>query len=331
MKVLVTGATGFIGHKFAERLASEGHEVFALVRKTSDKTRIPDGVQIREGDMLDEPSLKEAVKGVQAVVHFAAYFDFYPRDKGLLYRVNIDGTRMLANACVGKSVERFIYCSSTEAIGPVAHPPANEESELRPSFDYGHVKDLAEQVVRQVTKDTGLPHIILRPTGVMGEGDFYTAYEVIKALNEREIPVLPGDGEKSIMYTYVDDVVDGFVKALTSGNALNNTIILCPDVGIKYKDLIEFFCTCLGVKPPKRRVPTTLAMLGIGLLSPMKNRKKNTFLWHMKTVRSMDEERTYSNEKAKQLLGWTPKYTMQEGIKRVIDWYFANGHLQRKG
>jgi dihydroflavonol-4-reductase len=331
LKVLVTGATGFIGHKLVERLLGDRQNVATLVRNTSDTKSLPSEVELRVGDMLNQDSLEAAVKDAQTVIHLAAYFDFYPRDKKQMFRVNVNGTRALMNACVGTSVERFIYCSTTEAIGPVKHPPGNEETDLRPTFDYGRSKVMAENAVREISADAGLPHIIIRPTGVMGEGDFYTAYELIRNLNDRAVPVLPGDGQKHIMYIHVDDVVDGFIKALTSHPGLNNTIILCPNEPIKYRDLIEFIAGCLGVKPPTRYIPTSLAKLGIGLLSPFKNRHGTTFLWHRKTIQSMVEDRWYSNEKAKRLLGWSPHYTMVDCIKRTIDWYFANGHLEKKG
>lgn len=330
MKVLVTGATGFIGHKMVNRLLNDGYEVAALVRSTSKTEDLPGQVELRAGDMLDEKSLEAAVKGVDAVIHLAAYFDFYPRDKKQMFRVNVNGTRAMMNACIGTSVERFIYCSSTEAIGPVKHPPGSEETELRPTYDYGRSKVMAENAVREISSDAGLPHMIIRPTGVMGEGDFYSAYELIKNLNDRAVPVLPGDGQKHIMYSHVDDVVDGFTKALTSRTALNNTIILCPNEPITYKDLIEFIAGCLGVKPPTRYIPTSLAKFGIGLMSPFKNRHGTTFLWHRQTIQSMVEDRWYTNEKAKRLLGWSPHYTMVDCIKRTVDWYFANGHLEKK-
>ncbi len=330
LRVLVTGGTGFIGGRLLRRLLDSGHDVKALVRKTSDVGKIPEGVELRYGDVTEEASLEDAVKRVDVVLHLAAVLDFYPRDVNHMYRVNVDGTRALINACVGTEVERFVYCSSTEAIGPVESPPGDETTPLRPRFKYGHSKVLAENIVREVSQDTGISHIILRPTGVFGEGDFYTAYELIKALNDGAVPVLPGNGERHIMYTYVEDVADGFVKAVTAEDAVNNTFILCPDEPMSYKSLVSFLCDTLGVSPPRLWVPATLAKIGIGLLSPIKNRKKNTFLWHIKTVESMNEERWYSNARAKALLGWRPNFTMEEGLKRTIEWYWENGHLERR-
>jgi nucleoside-diphosphate-sugar epimerase len=284
----------------------------------------------REANLLKPETLEPCVEDVEAVIHLAAYFDFYPSDEELMFRINVDGTRNLMDACVGSPVSRFIYCSSTEAIGPVEFPPGNEDTVTNPTFAYGESKVQAEKAVRKIGKQHDLDYIILRPTGVMGEGDLYTGYELIKALNNKEVPVLPGDGEKHIMYTHVDDVVRGFAKSLASQSALNETIILCPDEPEKYKSLVEYIADVLGVEPPTRYIPTSVAKMGIGLLSPFKNRGKTTFLWHMQSIQSMDEERWYSNEKAKRLLGWSPIITMREGIKRAIDWYYENDYLERK-
>ncbi|MBD3408166.1 MAG: NAD-dependent epimerase/dehydratase family protein [Candidatus Lokiarchaeota archaeon] len=330
VKVLVTGGTGFIGRRLIEKLTEEEHKVHAFVRSTSNRSGLPETVIFKEGDLLNFESLENAIEGMDAVIHLAAYFDFYPKNVDLLYKVNVEGTKNLMNACIGSSVERFVYCSTTETIGPVRYPPANEDTELRPQFDYGESKVLAEKVVREISSDTGLNHVILRPTGVMGEGDLYTAYELIKALNDGEIPVLPGDGKKHIMYSYVDDIVRGFTAALSSQSALNSTIILCPDEPMTYNELIEFLTNYLNVEPPKRRIPTSLAKIGIGLLSPIKNRGRNTFLWHTKTIQSMDEDRWYENNRAKRLLGWTPKFSMQDGLKRAIDWYYEHDYLERR-
>ncbi|MFW9830867.1 MAG: NAD-dependent epimerase/dehydratase family protein [Candidatus Thorarchaeota archaeon] len=330
MKILVTGATGFIGKKLVSSLLQKGHEVTALVRKTSDVRGLPRNLRLIEGDMLDAPSLDAAITGNDVVIHLAAYFDFYPKDVDLLYRVNVEGTRSLIEASVKQGIRRFIYISTTEVIGPVKNPPGTEETELRPQFDYSKSKKKAETILQAASEESDLEYVILRPTGIMGEGDLYTAFEAIEAVNERQIPMLPGDGKKHLMYTYVDDAVRGIVLAVDAKAAANQVIILCPDAPMSYNDLFDFLGQTLGVEPPRRKVPTLLAKIGVGILSPFKNRAKTTFLWHMKTTQSMDEERWFSNAKAKKVLGWTPQLTMQEGLIRTINWYYKEGHLDDK-
>jgi nucleoside-diphosphate-sugar epimerase len=301
------------------------------VRSTSNTAGLPEEVEFKEGDLFDIASLIEATKGQDAVIHLAAYFDFYPSDKELLYSVNVGGTTNLLNAGVENEISLFIYCSTTETIGPVRFPPGDEDTELCPQFDYSKSKVQAEEIIRQISKENKLDHIILRPTGIMGEGDLYTAYEVIEAVNDGAIPVLPGNCEKRLMYIHVDDVVNAFIAALTAKSALNCTILLAPDEPMTYDDLFIFLGDVLGVNPPKRKVPVSLAKIGIGLLSPLKNRGRTTFLWHMQTIQSIDEDRWYKNDRAKRLLGWKPEVTMQEGLKRAINWYYENGYLEKRG
>ncbi|MCK5389603.1 MAG: hypothetical protein KAJ36_03895, partial [Candidatus Thorarchaeota archaeon] len=149
-------------------------------------------------------------------------------------------------------------------------------------------------------------------------------------LYKGKVFALPSNLSAQIMYTHVDDVVAGFVAALTPVSALNNTFILCPDESISWEEFVEVMTTRLGVKPPRLRVPAIFAKFGMALLSPIKNRKKNSFFWHGKSVDIMLVDRVYSNDKAKRLLGWTPKVTMVEGFQRAIDWYFENGYLKKR-
>lgn len=330
MKILVTGATGFIGGKVAQKLLEDGHDVVALVRDTSNREGIPENIEIIEADLFDIPSLEEAVKGVSVVYHFAAYFDFYPSDEDLMFKVNVEGARNMMTACAGTDVERFIYCSSTETMGTIRFPPGTEDTELRPDFSYGESKILTEKVIREITEDTGLAHIILRPTGVMGEGDLYVMYEVVQEVNNGKVFALPRDLSAEFMFTHIDDIVSGFVAALTPMAALNSTIILCPDEPMSWEEFVEVVTERLGVKPPRLRVPKLVAKFGMMLLSPFKNRKKMTFFWHGKSVDMMHANRVYSNERAKRLLGWAPNVPMVEGLQRAIDWYFENGLLERR-
>ncbi|MGD9396908.1 MAG: NAD-dependent epimerase/dehydratase family protein, partial [Candidatus Thorarchaeota archaeon] len=251
MKVLVTGATGFLGGRVVLAALEAGHEVVALVRKTSNTEGLPKNVEIREADLFDISSLEKAVQDVNVVIHFAAYFDFYPSDEDLMFRVNIEGTSNLMNACVGTDVERFIYCSTAETMGAIRFPPGTEDTELKPDFSYGESKVLAERAIREITADTGLAHIILRPTGVMGEGDLYVMYEVAHELYHGKVFAIPRDLSARFMYTHVDDVVSGFVAALTPMAALNNTFILSPDDSMSWGELVEVMTERVGVKPPR--------------------------------------------------------------------------------
>ncbi len=154
-------------------------------------------------------------------------------------------------------------------------------------------------------------------------------YEVIQELYQGNVFALPTDLSARYMYIHIDDVVSAFISALTSMAALNNTFIICPDDSMSWEEFVTLMTEELGVKPPRLRVPKFFAKLGMAILSPFKNRKKKTFFWRTKSVDIMYASRVYSNEKAKRLLGWSPKVTMIEGYKRAINWYFEEGLLKR--
>lgn len=330
MKILVTGATGFIGRNLVAKLVEEKHDVTALVRKTSEVRGIPKEVRLVEGDLLDLASLKDATKGAEMVIHLAAMFEFYPKDVDLLYRVNVEGTRNLLTACKNSSIRRFIYCSTAETTGVVTNPPATEETELNPMYDYGKSKVEAEKVVREEAAIGGFEYIVLRPVGVTGPGEFYVGFETIKAIADGDISMIPGDGQKHIMFLHVDDVIQGFLSAIRTKDGVNETFLLCTDDVFTYEEVFQFVANHLGVEPPKRKVPVFLAKLGVALIGFFKYRGKRTYLWHMKTVDAMNSERWYSNEKAKRLLGWRPTMTMAETFTRAIDWLVAEGYVNKK-
>ena len=330
MKILVTGATGFIGRILVRALVREGYDVAALVRRTSKVKELPKKIRLIEGDLNDLPSLKKAVEGRNVVVHLAAYFEFYPKDVDILYQVNVEGTRNLLTACIGSTVKRFIYCSTTETTGTVANPPATEETELQPMYEYGKSKIQAENAVREISAKAGFEYVILRLVGVVGPGEFYLGFETIKAIANREISMIPGDGQNHIMYIHVDDVVKAFLIALKSKSAKNETFIICPDEPLTYEEVFNVVAEILGVEPPTRKVPVSFAKMGVGVIGFFKHRGKRTFLWHMKSVDAMNSERWYSNEKAKRMLGWKPTMTMEETFRSAIEWYKSEGHLKKE-
>ena len=330
MKILVTGATGFIGRNLVSKLVEKQYEVTALVRKTSDVNGLPQEIRLVEGDLLDLISLTNAVVGAEMVIHLAALFDFYPKDVGLLYRVNVDGTRNLVNACKNASVKRFIYCSTSETTGMVKNPPATEDAELLPMYDYGKSKILAENEVREGAGSGGFEYIILRPVGITGPGEFYLGYETYNAIARKEISMIPGDGQKRVMFMHVDDLVQGFICALKTKTGVNETYFLSTDDIFTYEEMFQFLANYLGVEAPKRKVPVFLAKLGVGILGFFKHRGERTYLWHMKSVDAMNRDRWYSNEKAKRKLGWKPSMTMADAFQSTMDWYIANGYITKR-
>ena len=134
MKILVTGASGFLGTHLTEELVGRGYVVRGMVRDLRKANYLRSlGVEVVYGDLTKHETLPQVVKGVDTVIHLAAYYTF-TGSKKMYQLVNVEGTRALAQAALKSGVRRFIYCSSTEAIGPVRDPPGDENTPPNPQF-----------------------------------------------------------------------------------------------------------------------------------------------------------------------------------------------------
>ena len=327
MRILVTGATGFIGSHLVENLLNENkYEVIALVRNPKKAKELEKkGVEIRVGDITDKKSLKGVTKNVDVVIHLAAHMRFHTKWEKL-FSTNVAGTLDLAKDAIENNVSHFIYASSTEAIGPVKTVPADETHPYNPAYQYGISKMMAEKILNKLKDEKGLPVTILRPTGVYGPGDLYVTLSTVRGVKNGKLNRLPGKGDKYVHFTYVDDVVQGFIKALENPKkAIGETFIIASDDYYTYKDTFTIIAELLGVDPPQKSIPVLIAYIGIWFMEMAnKLRRIDDFVIHASVVKDMTKNRAYSNKKAKEILGFQPKYTFRDGMKITIGWYVEN-------
>jgi dihydroflavonol-4-reductase len=352
MALLVTGSTGYLGGRLLESVRRyplpSDPPVLALVRPTSsDRIRIERILDrpseepftpVRIGSVLDPVSLRSAVRGISQCVHLAAIMDFFPKDPSLLVRTNVEGTRSLLDACMAEAKEtgtriRFVYISTTEAIGPTDRLQgrgANEEDETTPDSDYGRSKEMAEEIVRSTGYSKYLDTVILRPTGIYGEGDKYFLYELVMAVEAGLFFVAPGPLSGSLMMSHVDDVVSSIRLALTSPAAVGETFIVCPDEANTYREIVEVLARVMNRPRPMATVPLPIAKKYVEILSPLLNwGRSRVFLWHPKSLSQTTTKRVYSNERIKNELGYKPRDSM-EGLATSIQHDIASGLLQRR-
>jgi len=331
VKVLVTGATGFLGGHLVEELVSRGYKVRALARKTSNVSALVElGVEVAVGDLTKPETLGPATKEVDAIVHLAAYYTFFGKKK-LYELVNVKGTEWLAEAALDNGVTRFVYCSSTEAIGPVRNPPGDENTPLNPQFEYGKSKARAESVVKNLSA-RGLKYTIVRPTGIYGPRNvddvaywFITSY----AKGGLASMVKVGTGENLVQFTHVKDVVQGFLLVLEKEDvAVHQTYIVGEDRLYTFNQVYQILHELTGKGPPKVKVPPLLAK---ALLAPLELYDRVTgegnIMHRVALVDSVTSDRAYSVEKAKRELGFTPKYDLKTGLRETIEWYRQNVYL----
>ena len=174
-KVLVTGATGFIGANVTRLLSERGADVRVLVRPTSDRRNLA-GLEVEavEGDLRDPESVRRSVRGCRQVFHVGADYRFWARDPREIYRSNVEGTTHVMEACLSAGVERVVYTSTVGTIGLAAHPaPCDEMTRMlggQLTSHYKRSKLQAEQAVLSYAA-RGLPVVIVNPSAPIGPWD----------------------------------------------------------------------------------------------------------------------------------------------------------------
>lgn len=331
MKILVTGASGFLGGHLIEEMVSKGYDVIGMVRKSSNTSFLRSlGVKLRVGDLTIPESLKQATEDIDIVIHLAAYYTFFGK-KEMYRKVNVEGTRLLLEASLRNDVKRFVYCSSTEAIGPVKNPPAEEDSPPNPSYEYGRSKLEAEKIVRNYG-ERGVEYTILRPSGIYGPRNvddisfwFITAY-VKNALPTR---IIVGDGRNLIQFVHVKDVVKGFLLVLDKPEiSENQTYFISEDRAYAYLEVYEILSELCNRAPPRIHVTPILAKAFVAPVELFNRlRGRVVFTWKTSTVNDLTSDRAYSIRKAVRELGFKPKYDLKTGLRETIEWYRENGYI----
>jgi dihydroflavonol-4-reductase len=325
LRVLVTGASGFLGGHLLTEMVKGPHVPVCAYRKGSDTKLIDElGLSKVNFDLTDEASMAEALKGVEAVVHLAAYYTFTGR-KELYEKINVQGTKSLLEACQRNGVKRFIYCSSTEAMGPVSNPPADEDAPLNPQYEYGRSKARAEDLV----KASGLDWTILRPSGIYGPSNVDdVSYYFITSFKGFASKFIIGSGKNYIQFVHVKDVVQGFLQALDRPGSIGGTYIITQAKPYTYEEVYRVLAKIFGQPEPKWRLGRRMAMLmmlpieGINALIGREN-----FLYRRETVKSVTSDRAFSIERARRDLGYEPRYDLPEGMAETVAWYKENGYL----
>ncbi len=258
MKVMLTGATGFVGSWVARELCAAGHAVRALVRRTSSLANL-EGLAIEraEGDVTDRPSVERALDGCDAVVHVAGVAHFQPGEEQRMYAVNVGGVETVLGAALAAGVKRAVLTSSTAALGGSREKRIADESAPstaeQSGIDYFVSKYRGERAAL-VLAERGLPVAVLRPVVLLGPGDIYqSSATTFLALARRKMPVYVDGGAA---FCDVRDVARAHVAALEKGRP--GEVYFLGGHNYEIGDMVRKVAAVAGVPPP-RRVPYPVA------------------------------------------------------------------------
>lgn len=328
-RCLVTGATGFIGGRLAERLSAEGRVVRCLVRARSDTSRLERlGVELVVGDLCDPGSLQRAVVDCRWVLHCAAMVSDWGTVEEIT-RVNVTGTRELAMAAAQAGAERLVQVSTTDVYG---HPGTAEVDEnARPAGFcnwYAQTKLLAEAEVRRAAAAGRLEVVILRPATVYGPGSVEVVLEVARAIRAGTMILIAG-GRAVAGLCYVDNLVDAAVIALRHEGAAGEAFNITDGLDVTWRRLTDDLADGLGCRRVRWSVPFGLAHgLGFGLEQGYRVLRSATGLrtrplLSRQAVQVMGIDQSFSNRKARERLGWEPRVQYDAGLEATLLWLSA--------
>jgi len=305
---LVTGGAGFIGSHLVEELVRRGHHVRVVDSLITGKRKNLDhvsGVEFVEGDLADVTVAALAVEGITYVLHQAA-LPSVPRsvmDPITSNRANIDASVNILVAARDAGVKRLVYAGSSSAYGNTPTLPKHEEMPTNPLSPYALQKLVAEQYAQMFTRLYGFETVTIRYFNVFGPrqdpGSPYSGVISLfaTALLEGRQPTIYGDGEQTRDFTYVANVVDGVLRAAEAPGVSGHVINVATGSRISLNALLRTMNEIVGTK-----------------LEPI-----------YQEPRAGDVRDSQADiSKAKKLLGYTPVVSLQEGLKKTLDWCRAS-------
>ncbi len=315
MRVLVTGATGFVGQTLCAALTQSGYVVRAAVRRdvevligASEKTII--------GDIGVASAWPEALTGVQAVVHLAArthILHAHQSESGLYADINAHATRRLASAAAQAGVRRFVFLSSVKVNGESSGKSAFTASDTpRPQDPYGESKWLGEWLLDEVASQTGMEAVVVRSPLVYGPGVRANFLRLMRWV-DKGWPIPLGAVKNARSLVSVWNLCDFIALALSSPTAAGRTWMVSDGAGISTPELV-----CLIARAMKRRV--RMVPIPVSAL-----RACGALLGRRAEIERLCGSLVVDITPARRELGWSPPFTVSEGLERTVGWYLSAG------
>jgi|SRR6266404_4204139 len=329
MRIVVTGATGFIGCQLAQMLAGLGHDLVTTGRAASavESARLERlekaGVRVEVGSLLDEGFAGRLTKACEIVIHLAAAQHEGNVPDSYFRNTNVNGTRLLLEAAIGAGVRRFVYGSTIGVYGSASDQELTEQSATRPENIYAVTKLEAEQVVS--ARAAQIETCIGRISETYGPGDF-RLLKLFRAI-DRGAFVMLGSGQNVRQVIYVDDLAAGLWLAAQHPGAVSQTFVFAGTEVMTTRSMVAQIAAALQRRPPRMRIPVWPFRAGaavlestlrpLGIQPPLTQRRLDFFT----------KSFSFSTAKYRQVLGFAPRVGFAEGAASTADWYRKQGHL----
>jgi 2-alkyl-3-oxoalkanoate reductase len=328
LRVLVTGGSGFLGSHIAEQLARAGHEVVALVRKTSNRkflSGLPD-LTFAYGSVEDPDAVAKAVQGVQAIVHAAGLVKALSPEE--FETVNVRGTENLLEAAKRHvpNLKRFVFISSLAAVGPSEDGrPKGAHEEPHPVTHYGRSKLKAERAV--LAQKDNLPVTVIRPPMIYGPRDTET-FAFFQTVSRRVLPYL-GDGTNTLSIIYGGDAAAAAIRAIFADVPSGKCYFVEDGRIYVWREMLAELERVLDRRALLRFGLPFFVLQGAATVTEGlgKLRKKPVMLTRDKLNELRAPHWVCDASDTRSDLGWTPEVDWSQGARKAAEWYREAGWL----
>jgi dihydroflavonol-4-reductase len=322
-KVLITGASGFVGAAVTRLAVQAGYDVRALLRPSSPRTNLATlRLDIADGDLRVAASIERAMQGVRYVIHVAADYRLWARHPDDIVRTNVEGTRAVMDAALRAGVERIVYTSSVATLAP--RPDGAPSDETLPLDAEDAVGAYKYSLVETMVAEQKLPAVIVNPSTPIGPGDVRptpTGRIIIEAASGR----MPAFVDTGLNLVHVDDVAAGHLAALGKGRIGERYVLGGTDVLLG--DMLADIARRVGRTPPKVRLPRTL-IFPIAYAAEAVARLTGREPFVTTTGLKLAKDRMFfSSAKAERELGYRAR-PYGEAIADAIAWFRQHGYLK---
>lgn len=329
-KILLTGANGFLGTNVLNELLSRGYEVRGFILPGTNKSFIQkQGVEVFEGNLLNEHDVNTAVLGCEAVIHTAACTDVIPDRAKYIWDINLNPTRFLAEAVLKNGLSRMVHVGTANTFGfGSLQQPGNEESTSNChmyGLDYMDSKVAAQEYLLKTISEKNLNAVIVNPTFMIGPFDSKpSSGQMLIALYNGQLPGYSTGGKN---FVFVKDAAVGVVNALEKGKA--GQCYILGHQNLTYKQFFDKAAKVMGVKSPTVGMPSfiTLSFGKLNDIYAMISGKKPLVTYKMARVACHGHY--FDNSKAVKEIA-LPQTDIETAIEAAFNWFIENGYLKKK-
>lgn len=325
--ILVTGATGFLGHNLVPRLLDAGYQVRALVRPSSDIAFLDRlGVELAFADDISQTAaVDQACRGCRYVIHAAGRFRFWG-NLAAFWQTNVTGTAAVLAAATAAGVERLIHISSAAVVGKTPPGVIDENTPCHPLDHYQRTKWEAEQLALAYQRQRGLPVVVLRPGAFYGPWGSYAFNRLFFEEPVRGWRIKVEGGHHITFPVFVPDVVQGIKLALTRGQA-GEIYNICGQT-LDHNTVNAIVSDLAGIGRWRLNVPTQAVVLLARVWTTLSRFTGQEPFYPIDMAPYVFQDWRVSSQKAKTELGFVPT-PFVEGARATLEWYRQKAFLER--